>query len=264
MDSMVAAILENLKIHHKDFRDAVNTTNLAIEKLYYYNIKCVTIYDDEYPLALKKISDAPPLLFYKGNLKNYRMSAVVGSREISRHAQKITYQVVDWLNELNIGIVSGLALGIDTYAHERAVQNNQYTIAVLPNSLDSIYPLSNFKLANEILKKGGCLISELPFGINRGNKSFVQRNRLQSALSEAVIPIEMGIKSGTMHTVDFGKRYGKKIALFKPTPMLSNLPNYQGILHLLDKPHKNQSVFVDKESFFEIFKTEITENKLNL
>lgn len=253
MQSLISALQVNFKILDKEVYEAYEATNLAIQKLKYYRVNCTTIYDDDYPKLLKLINDAPPIIYYRGMLKEIPNVAVVGSRNISQYATKITNQVVDWLNELNFGVVSGLALGIDTIAHQRAIENNQYTIAVLPNSLDNIYPLSNFKLANQILESGGCLISEMTFGINRGNKSFVQRNRIQAALSDVVIPIEMGVKSGTMHTINFAKRYNKKVYLFEPTKMLSELENYTGILHLIKKPHKNQNIFKDKETFFELF-----------
>ncbi len=251
-EKLLYSLMQNFLISDKTFGEAHLQTEIALERLRFYDIKSITFFDDDYPLPLKRINDSPLVIYYKGVLKLDKLAAVVGSRNVSKYGKKITYQVVDWLNELNFGVVSGLALGIDTYAHERAVENNQYTIAVLPNSLDTIYPPVNYKLANDIIDSGGCLISELIFGVNRGNQSFVQRNRLQSAFSDVVIPIEMGVSSGTMHTIDFAKRYKKKIALFKPTPMLSEVENYFGIIHLINHPNQFQSIFTDKDSFFNL------------
>lgn len=251
-EKLLYSLMQNFLISDKTFGEAHLQTEIALERLRFYDIKSITFFDDDYPLPLKRINDSPLVIYYKGVLKLDKLAAVVGSRNVSKHGKKITYQVVDWLNELNFGVVSGLALGIDTYAHERAVENNQYTIAILPNSLDTIYPPVNYKLANDIIDSGGCLISELIFGVNRGNQSFVQRNRLQSAFSDVVIPIEMGVSSGTMHTIDFAKRYKKKIALFKPTPMLSEVENYFGIIHLINHPNQFQSIFTDKDSFFNL------------
>ncbi|MCG2611490.1 DNA-protecting protein DprA [Flavobacterium sp. SM15] len=256
-EELLHSMIQTHLLTEKDILDAYSQTDLALEKLEYYNVKTITFYDDDYPESLKRINDSPLVIYYKGILKLDKLSAVVGSRKVSKFAKKITYEIVDWFNELEYGIVSGLALGIDTYAHEKAVQNKQYTMAVLPNALDTIYPTSNYKLANDILNSGGCLVSELIFGVNRGNKSFVQRNRLQSAFSDIVVPIEMGVDSGTMHTIDFAKRYHKKIGLFKPTPMLSELEQYSGITYLINKPHSLQSIFSDKDSFIEMM------NKLN-
>ncbi|CAM4389369.1 DNA-processing protein DprA [Flavobacterium terrigena] len=263
-DTLLFSLIQNFLISDKVVNESYVFSEIAIDKLKYYDIQTITCFDDDYPIQLKRINDSPLVIYYKGVLKLDKLAAVVGSRKVSKHGKKITYQIVDWLNELNFGVVSGLALGIDTFAHEKAVQNKQYTIAVLPNSLDSIYPPTNFKLANEIIESGGCLVSEMIFGINRGNQSFVQRNRIQAALSDTVIPIEMGVNSGTMHTIDFAKRYKKNIALFKPTPMLSEIENYFGILHLINNPHQFQSIFTDRDSFFNLINSLGTTEQFDL
>lgn len=263
-DALIATLFLNDSVDNKIYLEGIAQTKISLDKLEYYNIKTITIFDDDYPICLRNISDAPPVIYYKGILRTDKLAAVIGSRKISKYAKKITNQVVDWLNDFEFGVVSGLALGIDTLAHERAVENKQYTIAVLPNSLDTIYPPTNYKLANEIIDSGGCLISEMIFGINRGKQSFVQRNRLQAAFSDSIIPVEMGVASGTMHTIDFAKRYKKNVALFKPTPMLSELENYYGIIHLINNPHKQQFVFTDKESFDSIINSKYSDPQLGL
>lgn len=264
LDAIISTLFSNHSVDNKMYAEATAQTKIALDKLKYYSINAITMFEKEYPVCLKNISDAPPVIYYKGILRTDKLSAVIGSRKISKHAKKITYQIVDWLNESDYGVVSGLALGIDTLAHEKAVENKQYTMAVLPNSLDTIYPPTNYKLANDIVEAGGCLISEMIFGINRGKQSFVQRNRLQAAFSDVVIPVEMGVASGTMHTIDFAKRYKKNVALFKPTPMLSELENYFGIIHLINNPSKFQYVFSDKDSFANIIKSKHSDQQLNL
>jgi DNA protecting protein DprA len=263
-DAIITTLFKKDSVDNKIYIEAVTQTKIALDKLQFYSIKTITIFEDNYPICLKNISDAPPVIYYKGVLKTDKLAAVIGSRKVSKHARKITHQVVDWLNDFEFGVVSGLALGIDTLAHERAVENKQYTMAVLPNSLDTIYPPTNYKLANDIIDAGGCLISEMIFGINRGKQSFVQRNRIQAAFSHSVIPIEMGVASGTMHTIDFAKRYKKNVALFKPTPMLSELENYFGILHLINNPNKFQSIFTDKDSLANIINSKYTDQQLDL
>lgn len=264
LDEMVSTLFSKHSVDNKMYLEAASQTKIAIDKLKYYSINAITMFDDDYPICLKNINDAPPVIYYKGILKTNKLAAVIGSRKISKHARKITHQIVDWLNELDYGVVSGLALGIDTLAHEKSVDNNQYTMAVLPNSLDTIYPPTNYKLANEIIDSGGCLLSEMIFGINRGKQSFVQRNRLQAAFSDNIIPIEMGVESGTMHTIDFAKRYKKNVVLLKPTPMLSELENYFGIMHLINNPSKFQYVFTDKDSFENIINSKHSDQQLNL
>src|SRR5690606_2104822 len=169
-DSIITTLFRNNYINNQLYSDAVEQTKISLEKLHFYSIKTITKFEENYPIALKNISDAPLVIYYKGVFRTNTLAAVIGSRKISKHAEKITNQVVDWLHEYNYGIVSGLALGIDSLAHIRALRKDQYTMAILPNSLDTIYPPSNYKLANDILDSGGCLLSEMVFGINRGKQ----------------------------------------------------------------------------------------------
>ncbi|MHA6250035.1 DNA-processing protein DprA [Pontibacter sp. CAU 1760] len=221
------------------FKTAYSESKLAYEKLVYNNIKTLSIFDREYPQYLKEISDKPPIIYYKGILNKTDLAAIVGSRNVSNNAVSRTQKVVEILTEHHYGIISGLALGIDKFAHEATLAKNAYTIAVLPVSLEYVYPVSHYSLANEIISKGGCILSEMPPGINRGKKSFVERNRIISALSNVVVPIEMGTNSGTMHTINYAFRYKKDLFLVRPTDSDSSLPHYEGINYLIDK-HQNK------------------------
>jgi DNA processing protein len=156
---------------------------------YFFSYSCLIFCVGKYLLFAKP----PPVLFCKGYFKNEKNIAIVGTRKASKFAKS----TVDWVTKIfaskGFGIVSGLAVGIDSMAHLAAINYEAYTIAILPNSIDYIYPKENYKLANDILESGGCILSELPVGINRGKRAFVERNRLQTAISEYVVPIEMGI-----------------------------------------------------------------------
>lgn len=248
-EQILGFCVDRMTLSSKDLNSLVEKTKIGLQKLRYHRIKALSIFDDNYPKKLKLIKDAPPVLYIKGEFKESKTAAVVGSREISIFANSNTENIVNWLNQDKYSIVSGLAEGIDTIAHSYALKNNQYTIAVLPNSLDSIYPITNYELAIDILNSGGCLISESMFGINRGKKSFVQRNRIQSALSDIVIPVEMGTNSGTMHTINFAKRYGKQVLVHKMKDEWNNLEQYSGIQTLLTNPFKGMYVFDDEISF---------------
>jgi DNA protecting protein DprA len=204
-------------------------------RLDYHKVKVETVYGDKYPAKLKKIAAPPPLLYYKGTLRRKNLVAIVGTRKPTKMAAKIISLLVEIFNKHGYGIVSGLALGIDSIAHEAANDQNVYTLAVMPNSLDTIYPKENYRLANLILEKGGALASELVFGISHGKKSFVQRNRIQAGMSEIVIPVEMGIKSGTMTTVEFAYNQDKYILLVPPKEEYKHLEQYEGINHFINK-----------------------------
>jgi DNA protecting protein DprA len=204
-------------------------------KLDYYKVKTETVYGDRYPAKLKRISSPPPLLYYKGTLRRNKLAAIVGTRKPTNMASKMIPLLVEVFNKHGYGIVSGLAFGIDSIAHQAALEQSVYTLSVMPNALDSIYPKEHYKLANQILDSGGALVSELAFGISHGKKSFVQRNRIQAGMSEMVLPLEMGIKSGTMTTVEFAYAQDKFILLVPPKEEHKLLEQYEGVNHFINK-----------------------------
>jgi len=128
-----------------------------------FPIKTITIKDKEYPKLLKRISDAPEILYTRGQLiPGETCFGIVGTRSYSSYGKQIALEISGKIANTNITIVSGLALGIDTFSHRACVERNKRTIAVLGTGLDekSIYPKSNLKLAEKILETGGCLISQ--------------------------------------------------------------------------------------------------------
>lgn len=140
-------------------------------------------------------------IFVLGNLlpSDKRSVAVVGSRKMTKRGEELTKKYVKELVKEKITIVSGLARGIDTVAHQTALDCSGRTIAVLGSGLDIIYPPENAKLAKEIIKNG-CLISGFPYGTKPEGKNFLARNRLIVKLSFAVLVIEGLRRSGTLST----------------------------------------------------------------
>jgi DNA protecting protein DprA len=232
-------------IPEKFVEEARNNSRERFEELRYFGISLISRFNTDYPDSLKDIYQSPPMLYVRGKLKKRTNIAVIGTRETSNFAAGTVEKFVSGLTPQN-GVVSGLALGIDTLAHKAALDKDIYTIAVLPNSLDHIYPKENYELANRILDNDGALISELSIGINRGKKSFVERNRLQSGLSEYVFPVELGIKSGTMHTVDFCIRQGKYLLIAEVDKDRAKLPQYEGVAYLRNKKY-DKTLFLNQE-----------------
>lgn len=161
--------------------------------------KIITYMDKNYPQLLREISDFPPILTALGNMEllNKNSIAIVGSRGASSNGCNFAKKLAKELGEKNFVITSGFASGIDTAAHTGAL--NTGTIAVFGGGIDVIYPRGNESLYYEIKRKG-LIITEFPFNSAPKAENFPSRNRIVSGLSKAVIIIEAGIRSGTIHT----------------------------------------------------------------
>lgn len=182
-----------------------------------YGISYCTITDKEYPAELKAIGHAPAVIYYKGNIEivnQYKNLAVIGSRNISQMGIKFAYDTGKSVGEAGLNLVNGLALGCDTQALKGALEAGGRCVAILPCGLEQIQPKSNIALAGEILAKGGCLLSEYPVGTKLQKYQYVERDRLQSGISQGVLVIEAEEKSGTMHTVDFALKQYKRLACY--------------------------------------------------
>ena len=177
-------------------------------------IKKITLEDKNYPPLLKKIKNPPKTLYYLGKLeKKENGLAVVGTRKCSSYGKEVTTELVSELSEAGLTIVSGLAPGIDTLAHQTCLKTKRETIAVLGTGLDekSIYPKSNLLLAKKILEERGALISEYPPGTRGTHFTFPQRNRIISGLSLGVVVVEAKEKSGALITANFAFSQKRKV-----------------------------------------------------
>jgi len=215
-----ADILENLGTNNKivkeflDFRKKFDLDSF-LEKLESEKIKVIHEESNLYPENLKNIFNAPPLLYYKGNLnlKNKLLLAVVGSRKASHYGLQATEKLTKNLIQNNFGIVSGLALGIDSISHNVCLDNNGYTIAVLGSGIDekSIYPTSNRELAKKIIESSGAIISEFAPMSSPLKYNFPMRNRIIAGLSLGVLVVEAGEKSGALITANLALEQGKEV-----------------------------------------------------
>ena len=166
-----------------------------------------------YPEKLKNIEDSPKELYCLGNLEllNKKSMAVIGSRNYSEYGKQVTFDFAYSLAQEGICIVSGLAKGIDGFAHSACLKAKGKTIAVLGSGLDVIYPKENEKLYYDILNNGGLIISEYPLGSKPEKWHFPARNRIISGLSDGILVIEARKNSGTNITVDFALDQGKDV-----------------------------------------------------
>ena len=184
-----------------------------IEYMKKYNIDIITILDEEYPENLRNIYDPPICIFIKGNKKilNNIGISIIGCRQCSNYGMNMAKHISCGLAKYNINIISGMAKGIDSYAHIGAIMAKGITIAVLGCGLDIIYPRENIKLYNDILENNGAIISEYIIGTKPEKMNFPARNRIVSALSDGVLVVEARKRSGTLITVDFALEQGKDV-----------------------------------------------------
>jgi DNA processing protein len=196
----------------------------------------IPITSSTYPPLLKKIPDPPVILYAKGNLallQETNAVAIVGTREPTPKGERVAQHLARHFAQFHYCIISGLAKGIDTAAHEGALEVHGRTIAVFGTPLNQVYPAVNKGLANRILEAEGLLISEAPLGQRGFRSAFVSRDRIQSGLSLAVIPVQTKIDGGTMHTVNFAHVQKRLIACPVPLQGEGNASQYEGIYALM-------------------------------
>lgn len=184
-----------------------------LKKLKEQNTKIVTIFDDDYPEKLKNISAAPYILYYRGDINqiNSLSIAVIGSRKATNYGKWAAEKFTKELSELRINIISGLAAGIDSIAHNTAIKNGTKTIGIIGNGIDIIYPKKNEVLYEKIIESNGAIITEFPFGTAPLSFNFPIRNRIISGLSDGVLIIEAQEKSGTLITAGYAADQGREI-----------------------------------------------------
>ena len=197
------------------------TKNCSEDKIkstieYIRESKCLARYYGQigYPDQLKILTEPPPIVYMSSNLKNIPLAAVVGSRKadsaILGQAKKITEKLIDE----GYGIISGGAVGIDKIAHETALEKNAYTVAVIANGIDIVYPEINREMF-ETIKEKGLLITELMVGAKPQKSFFPTRNRLIAAMADVVVAFPASDSSGTYITLNWAKKLGKNFYVNK-------------------------------------------------
>lgn len=177
-----------------------------------HHITPLFITDKNYPQRLLHCIDAPTLLYYRGNadLNAGKIISIIGTRSNTAYGKQITEQLIAELKSYNPTIVSGLAMGIDTIAHNAALQNKMSTVAVLPHGLNTIYPAQNKNLAKDILHSG-VLLTEFRSNMFPDKFTFPRRNRIVAGMSDATITIETAIKGGSMITAELAYNYNRDL-----------------------------------------------------
>lgn len=168
----------------------------------------------EFTKVLSAIALMPKILYYNGKIPEKRVPsvAIVGARKHTSYGQEVAYQAAYELAKRGVAIISGLAIGIDSVAHRAALDAGGLTLAVLGTPIDQIYPARHFGLAEEIIEKGGAVLSEYAPGTPLNYKrSFLERNRIISGLADAVLIVEAGKRSGTLNTAMHALDQGREV-----------------------------------------------------
>ena len=185
-------------------------------------IEEIIINSKEYPEKLKNIYNPPLKLYVLGNkqLLNQKSIAIVGARKATEYGKKIAFKFSKELAENGINIISGLAKGIDTYAHLGTIQASiesknlkklGKTIVVMGSGFNNIYPKENIELARKVIKSGGCIITEYSAETKPEKMNFPKRNRIISGLSNGVLVVEANNTSGALITAEFALEQGKEV-----------------------------------------------------
>ncbi len=206
----IREILANSIINGRN--DALKRAEKEIRFIEKYKIGCFFFTEDSYPHRLKNCIDSPMMLYFKGNaeLNKSKIVSIIGTRSATDYGKECCKNIVEGLADCDVLIVSGLAHGIDSYAHKEALKNNLETVGVLAHGLDRIYPAVNRTIAQKMLEKGG-LITDYISETNPDRENFPKRNRIIAGLSDATIVIEAARKGGALITADIANSYNRDV-----------------------------------------------------
>ena len=200
--------------------------------------RIMTLADTDYPPLLLDMVDAPPLLYVFGNsrvLTNRPLVAIVGSRNASPAGVNNTEIFATALSKAGVGVVSGMAQGVDCAAHRGAMQGDAGTVGVMGTGVDIIYPKQNRTMARAIAEHGGALVSDFPLGTPPLAGNFPRRNRIISGLARACLVVEAALKSGSLITAEYAVEQGREVFA---VPGSINSPMHRGCHKLIKQGAK--------------------------
>ena len=213
---------------------SLERAKLVLERCGELGIRVVTLNDPVYPEKLRHIYGAPLVLYVQGDisyLNDVPAVAVVGTREASQYGMNVTGNLSYQLASTGVTVVSGCAVGIDEYAHRGALKAGGRTVGVLGCGHDVDYPAKNKNLKQEILKRGGALIGELPPGTPVNGRYFPVRNRIMAGLSDGVLVTEAPAKSGALITARLANDLDRDVFCVPPYNIFDT--KYLGVVPLL-------------------------------
>jgi DNA processing protein len=198
-----------------NFDEALKLAEKELEFADKQGIELIFYTDGRYPKRLKNCADSPILLYAKGNmeLNMPKVISIVGTRNATDYGKQLCKQLIEELQQYNVLIVSGLALGIDVAAHKECLKLNMPTVGVLGHGLDRLYPSLNRGTADKMLANGG-LLTEYPSGTMPDRENFPQRNRVVAGMADATVVIEASLKGGALITAEIANSYNRDVFAF--------------------------------------------------
>lgn len=213
-------------------------------------VRIITQNDSDYPDILKEIYDPPLCIYVRGTLPEITSKniGIVGSRRVTNYGRRIAKHLAESASYAGWTVVSGLAYGIDAISHDAVVDTKGKTIAVLGGGLARIHPQDHIPLAKKIIETGGAVISEFPLQFSPNKWSFPMRNRIISGLSQGVLVIEAGLRSGSLITAKCALEQGRMVFA---VPGEADNPQAKGTNQLIKEGAKLTESFDDILEEFE-------------
>lgn len=201
----------------KDWDEPMKRADFELQYMREHGIRALTLDSDDYPQRLKECTDAPIVLYYKGNadLNQAKIINIVGTRRCTQYGSDLIRHFIDSLRQYcpEVLIVSGLAYGVDICAHRQALECGYPTVGVLAHGLDQIYPYRHRETAAEMVTHGG-LLTEFMTQTNADKPNFVRRNRIVAGISDACIVVESAAKGGGLITAEIAQSYDRAVFAF--------------------------------------------------
>jgi len=243
----VAETTPRLRQAMLNWDEALHRAAAEMEFITKNNIRALTFNDADYPQRLHSCSDAPVILFYKGeaNLNQQYILNIVGTRRCTTYGKDLIVRFINELRQMcpQVLVVSGLAYGIDICAHRQALQQGYETVGVLAHGLDQIYPSQHRQTAAEMVRHGG-LLTEYMSQTEALPNNFRQRNRIVAGISDATILIESAIKGGGLITCRIAQEYGRDVFAF---PGAIGMPYSEGCNRMI---HNNTAALITSAKDF--------------